>query len=127
LINIDVVLFSFVFASLIHDGDTSHVSSTALSPTGHVAVVVDHIFESASKRVQAVAVAEQNWTNDRWLGDSYARLINVTLSALAPSASASVSAPALAPSASTGQGQGSLVTLEDDHLMGWKCAAIDVL
>ena len=66
------------------------IYSTQLVWSGHVAVVVD---VDTAGRVQ---VAEQNWSNDIWLGKNFAREIAFS------------------------RGSGG-VTLHDEHLIGWKC------
>jgi hypothetical protein len=60
-----------------------------LEPTGHVAVIVG-VDEGV------IQIGEQNWSNELWLGENYAR--NLTVSMLS-----------------------GRYAVEDDYVIGWKC------
>jgi hypothetical protein len=66
-----------------------------LAPTGHVAVIVDVNLSS-----EVVYIAEQNWSNDIWIGPTYARSLNISVN-----------------------GTG-FYTIQEEYLIGWKCALL---
>jgi hypothetical protein len=65
-------------------------STDYLEPTGHVSVIV-------GVEENMILIGEQNWSNDHWLGASYARNLTLSLSS------------------------GGQYAVEDEYVIGWKC------
>jgi glutathionylspermidine amidase/synthetase len=70
------------------------IYNTDLAPTGHVAVIVDVELENGY-----VNIGEQNWFNDIWPSDSYARQLNLT------------------------RDEFGNYNIQDEFLIGWKCVS----